>query len=57
MQALEAPIMVSANLNKVVEVTGPGWIGKIKSNLPKEKFTLLELKDNWGIKPFEWDGL
>jgi hypothetical protein len=36
--------------------TGPGWVGRSLRDLPQRAFTLMELKRQYGVKCFEWDG-
>jgi hypothetical protein len=36
--------------------TGPGWLGRSLRDLPQRAFTLKDLKRDYGVKCFEWDG-
>ena len=36
--------------------TGPGWVGRPLRDLPRRVFTLMDLKRDYGVTCFEWDG-
>lgn len=36
--------------------TGPGWVGRRLQDLPVRAFTLEDLKREFGVRCFEWDG-
>lgn len=50
--ALKLPVDVAS----CGAATGPGWVGRSLRDLPQRSFTLEELKREYRVRCFEWDG-